>query len=110
MSNYCTTLRKVRKLVEKQREKHGWEFLFLGANMDAIKVAGQFGIDRKRVANFHSDSAGTKLNYDVLSRVVSCSRMAGSAAAMHAAFEADELLAPIHEDFERRQKKSGKAV
>ena len=104
------TFDKVRKLVEKQREKHGWEFLFLGANMDAIQVAGQFGIDSKRVANFHCDSVGTKLNYDVLSRVVSCSRMAGSADAMHAAFEADEILAPIHEDFERRQKRSGKAV
>ena len=57
---------KVKKLVEKQKEKYGWEFLFLGANIDAIDVAGRFGINADRAVNYECDSAGTRKNFACL--------------------------------------------
>lgn len=65
------THEKVKRMVELEKEKYGWEFLFLGANIDAIKVAGQFGIHEDHAVNFENDSHGTQLNYEVLSRAVS---------------------------------------
>lgn len=61
---------RVKEMVERQQEKYGWEFLFLGANMDAIRTAGRFGIRADRAANFHSDHIGTALNYEVLADTV----------------------------------------
>ena len=52
-------------MVERQKARFGWEFLFLGANIDAIDVAGRFGIAPDRAANYNCDSEGTKLNYVV---------------------------------------------
>ena len=49
---------QVKRLVEQQKEK-GWEFIFLGANIDAVKVAGHIGIDARRAVNYHADSKGT---------------------------------------------------
>ena len=72
------TYDRVKEMVERQKEKYGWEFLFLGANIDAIEVAGRFGIGADRAANFHSDSEGTRLNYQVLSEAVSEMRCAPS--------------------------------
>lgn len=60
---------KVKKMIEKKQKK-GWEFLFLGANMDAIETAGQLGIDEEHAVNHHSDSVGTKVNYKVLACTV----------------------------------------
>lgn len=57
---------RVREMIRRQTERYGWEFLFLGANIDAVQTAGRFGIDADRAANYHSDSRGTALNYDVL--------------------------------------------
>lgn len=57
---------RVREMIRRQTEQYGWEFLFLGANIDAVQTAGRFGIDADRAANYHSDSLGTALNYDVL--------------------------------------------
>ena len=61
---------KVKQMVERQKEKYGWEFLFLGANIDAIETAGRFGIAPDRAANYHSDHEGTALNYEVLADAV----------------------------------------
>ena len=61
---------RVKKMVERQKEKYGWEFLFLGANIDAIETAGRFGITADRAANYHSDRKGTALNYEVLADAV----------------------------------------
>lgn len=69
------TYDRVRYMVERQKEKYGWEFLFLGANIDALDVAGRFGISEDRAANYHSDKAGTALNYEVLSEAVCQVRM-----------------------------------
>lgn len=63
------TYATVKRMVEQQKEK-GWEFLFLGANIDAIETAERFGIDEDRAANYNSDSTGTALNYKVLADTV----------------------------------------
>lgn len=97
------TYEKVKKMVEKQKEKRHWEFIFMGANIDAVKVAGNFGIQASRAVRYKSDSKGTRLNYDVMSRMVSRARACSTAADMEAAFEEDEMLAPIRADFESRK-------
>ena len=65
---------KVKKMIERQKEKYGWEFLFLGANIDAVETARHFGIGADRAVNYHSDHEGTQLNYEVLSEAVSAVR------------------------------------
>lgn len=60
----------VKKLIEAQKEKYGWEFLFLGANIDAIETANTIGISAERAVNYKSDSIGTKKNYDTLNKAV----------------------------------------
>ena len=60
----------VKRMIERQKERYGWEFLFLGANMDAVSVAGRFGIAPERAVRFHCDEKGTELNYRVLSETI----------------------------------------
>lgn len=66
---------RVRKMIQRQKERYGWEFIFLGANIDATAEAKRFGIAPERAANYHSDEAGTALNYEVISDVVCAVRM-----------------------------------
>ena len=96
------TYEKVKHMVERQKAKFGWEFLFLGANIDAIKEAGRFGIRPERAANYHSDSAGTALNYRVLSSTISKLRSCSCD-------EVDEMLdsgwqKEIEADYQKRKK------
>ncbi|MCI7691173.1 MAG: hypothetical protein MSR67_02150 [Oscillospiraceae bacterium] len=65
---------KVRKMIEQQKEKYGWEFLFLGANIDAAAEAGKFGIDEDMSANYNCDSVGTALNFEVVGEAISSVR------------------------------------
>ena len=65
---------KVKQMIERQKEKYGWEFLFLGANIDAIETANHFGIDADKAANYQCDCEGTALNYEVLNNVISAVR------------------------------------
>ena len=65
---------RVKQMIERQKSKYGWEFLFLGANIDAIETAGHFGIQADRAVNYHSDKQGTALNYEVLSEAISSVR------------------------------------
>lgn len=62
---------KIRQMVEHQKKKYGWEFIFLGANIDAAETAEQFGIGRDRAVTFHADEEGTKLNFKVINETVS---------------------------------------
>ena len=64
------TYEKVRQMIAHEKEKHGWEFLFLGANIDAAKEAERFGIEADRAADYHCDKQGTALNYEVIGDVV----------------------------------------
>ncbi len=61
---------EVKRMVERQKEEYGWEFLFLGANIDAIETAGHFGITADRAVTYNSDRIGTALNYEVLGDAV----------------------------------------
>lgn len=66
---------RVRDMIIRQQKKYGWEFLFLGANIDAAAEAKRFGIAPERAANYHCDKEGTALNYAVISDVVRSVRM-----------------------------------
>ena len=61
-------------MIQRQQEKYGWEFLFLGANIDAIETASHFGIDADKAANYQCDCEGTALNYEVLNDAISAVR------------------------------------
>jgi len=90
------TYAMIKKMVERQKEKFGWEIIFLGANIDAIDTAARFGISADRAANYHADGEGTRLNYEALSQVVSEVRANRPVA--------DSWKAEIDEDFQRRNK------
>ena len=68
------TYDKVRRMIEREKEKYGWEFLFLGANIDAAAEAKRFGIDESMAANYHCDEEGTALNYEVISEAITSVR------------------------------------
>lgn len=89
------SLSRVRELITRQKERYGWDFLFLGANIDAIAAASRFGIGADRAVNYHADSRGTQLNYKVLSDAVSCMRATG---CIH-----EDWNAPIAEDYRNRR-------
>ena len=97
---------KVKKMIEKQKEKYHWEFIFLGANIDAVGVADRFGVDRQHAVRYECDSAGTALNFQVMNKMVSCARGAKSAKAMNEAFCSEEMLDEVREDYKRRHKQS----
>lgn len=68
----------VKKMIKHQKKHHGWEFIFLGANIDAIDEAGRLGIEEEMAANFVCDKVGTALNFDALSDAVLCARECSS--------------------------------
>jgi uncharacterized protein YegL len=62
---------KIKKMIKHQKEKYGWDFMFLGANIDAVSTAAQFGIDEDFAVDYHADEIGTKLNYEMVNEAVS---------------------------------------
>lgn len=64
------TYEKLKAMIERQKEKYGWEFLFLGANIDAAREAARFGISEDRAANYNADSVGTSVIYEAVSETV----------------------------------------
>lgn len=93
---------KVKKMVEKKKEKNHWEFIFMGANIDAVSVANKFGVDRSRAVRYECDGAGTALNFKVMNKMVACARAAKSSAEMAEAFDSDEMLSEIRDDYAKR--------
>ncbi len=92
------TYEEVQKMVKHEREKYGWEFLFLGANMDAIAAAKSFGIREDRAVRYKGDGVGTALNYKVVGEAVSHYRFRGKK-------EIDvDWSAPIEADVKKRGK------
>ncbi len=65
---------QVKKMIERQKEKYGWEFLFIGANIDAVETARRYGIDEDRAVNYNADSKGTGLLYESVACAVSSVR------------------------------------
>lgn len=94
---------KVKEMINKEKEKYGWEFLFLGANIDAVSVAGRFGISADRAINYECDKKGTELNYRELSHVVSKVRSAKCKKDVDMAMEC--CCNVIEEDYKARHKK-----
>ena len=88
---------KVKEMIGRQKEKYGWEFLFLGANIDAVETAGHLGIAPDRAVNYHCDSEGTRLNYEVVGQAVAAVRCSAPLDA--------HWKDAIEEDFHKRQKK-----
>ncbi len=65
------TYSKIKTLIENQKHQYDWEFIFLGANIDAVSEARKFGIDSSRAARFNNDSEGIHLNYEAVSEAIS---------------------------------------
>lgn len=61
---------RVKAMIEHEKQKYGWEFLFIGANIDAVETAGHFGISQDRAVNYNADSQGTGIVYDTFSDIV----------------------------------------
>lgn len=84
---------KVKKMVEAKKEE-GWEFIFLGANIDAVSTAKSFGIAEERAVNYHCDAAGTAINFACMGQALSSVRRKGKMDA--------SWREAIDEDFESR--------
>lgn len=87
----------VKDMIKTCKELLGWEFLFLGANIDAVETASQFGIDAARAVNYNCDKIGTQLNYSVVSETVSCMRQSKPIK--------DNWKEKIEKDYEARSNK-----
>ncbi len=96
-SSHHYTAEKVREMIELEKTKYGWEFLFLGANMDAVETARHFGIERDRAVTYNCDGAGTRLNYEVVGDAVAHLRACASLPC--------DWQAPIEADRKKRGKR-----
>ena len=88
---------KVSRMIKRQKEKYGWEFIFLGANINAETEANCFGIDSDHAVNYHCDSAGTALNYEVIGEAIRSVRVCSSCAPLNR-----DWKRRIEEDFKQR--------
>lgn len=91
----------IKRLIEKQKEQHSWEFIFLGANIDAIEVAGNLGIDARRAVNYHADHRGTAQAFGAISNFA-C-EFAARDIEMDEFFSSDSWRKNIDKDFEDRK-------
>ena len=81
----------VKRMIEHEKEKYGWEFLFLAANIDAVETARHFGIGADRAVNYHADSVGTQVAYDTVADAVCMARKGSIAPGWNAPIQADFL-------------------
>ena len=72
---------KVKAMIENQKKELGWEFLFLGANIDAVETAKDFGITQEFAVTYCADEDGTALNFDCVSEAISDVRASRPMAA-----------------------------
>ena len=94
-SSHEYDLETVKKMVTAQQEKHGWEFVFLGANIDAVKTAGGFGISADRAVNYRADKMGTATNFMGVTDAVLSMRRTGKVGS--------DWRKKIDEDYEKRK-------
>ena len=90
------TYEKIKSMIKHQKEKYGWEFIFLGANIDAAAEAEKFGIGRDRAARYHNDREGVELNFRTVSNATMKFRARKSIP--------DDWKKDIDEDYEKRNK------
>ncbi|PAD69072.1 hypothetical protein CHH83_10350 [Bacillus sp. 7586-K] len=89
---------KIKQMVTRQKEQFGWEFMFLGANIDSISTAEKYGIDEEFAVNYHADNKGTQLNYQAVNEAVTM---------MRSGKEVDRSWKEkIERDFSQRNKRS----
>ena len=74
----CYSSMQIRQMIQHQKERYGWEFIFLGANIDAVETAGRFGIDADRAVDYVPDGEGTELNFRMMSQTVTTFRECGA--------------------------------
>ena len=98
-ASHIYTSNKVKQMIESKKSKYGWEFLFIGANIDAVETASHFGIGADRAVNYHADAKGTRVNYSAMSDAICAVRESRPLAA--------DWKDRIDEDFKAR-KKSGR--
>ncbi len=92
------TSEKIKAQIEQHKTKHGWEFIFLGANIDSVETAEELGIDATKAIDYVPDSVGTSLNFDVMAKAVEAFRQTGEVK--------EAVLAPIKADMAQRGTKS----
>ena len=91
------TAKRVKAMIQRQKAEYNWEFIFLGANIDAVQTADSFGIDRSRAQSYHADKEGVKLNFQVMSEAVASYRSTDSMS--------DSWNEEIEADFKGRSSK-----
>jgi uncharacterized protein YegL len=96
-ASHTYTGNKVKKMIEHQKEKYGWEFLFIGANIDAVETAERYGIRKDRAVNYNADKQGTQVLYETVSDAVYSIRDCGGIQP--------NWSADIDADYKRRSKK-----
>lgn len=94
---------EVKRMIELEKERYHWEFLFLGANIDAVAEAGTLGIRADRSVTFENDGEGVELNYEVVSRTLCAMRACPPSAAPMGA----EWKEEIEENVKKRKRKAG---
>lgn len=95
---------RVKEMIQHQKERHGWEFIFLGANIDAVETAGRFGIGADRAVDYVPDGEGTKLNFCMMSEAVSSFRQCGAVPMACL----DEIRTDMKKRGKNRTKKGGR--
>ena len=89
---------QVKNMIERQKEKYGWEFLFIGANIDAVETARRYGIDEDRAVNYTADGEGTHILYESIAKAVCNVRASAPLGA--------DWSEEINADYQRRGKKN----
>ena len=92
--------RDIKKMIKRQEEKYGWEFLFLGANIDVAKESDRLGIRQDRAVRYVNDSEGIELNYEVVGCAMSAMRVMPDSRKMDGSWKAK-----IEKDFKKRGRK-----
>ena len=90
---------RLQNLIESQKRELNWEFIFLGANMDAIKEAGKFGIQADRSASFVNDSVGIRTNFKTIGKAISAIRTAPSGERLDSSWKYE-----IETDYKNRSR------
>lgn len=101
-SSHYYTYSDIKRMIEKQKERYNWEFIFLGANIDAVEVAGHFGIEASRAVDYTYDTIGFELSYDAINDVIEDVRCAKSAEDLGARITKNAGLHAVRMDHKRR--------
>lgn len=86
---------RVKAMIEKEKEQYGWEFMFIGANIDAVETARKYGIDESRAVNYNADTVGTSIVYEAVESAVNSIRFSNELRS--------DWNAPIIKDYENRK-------